>query len=57
MIGLIDEQDKALYLKRLPNDIGLILKELEPFQEQLEGLVVEYADNRYWLVDGPQDAG
>lgn len=57
VIGLIDEQDKVLYLKRLPNDIGLILEELAPFQETLEGLVVESTYNWYWLVDGLQDAG
>jgi len=57
VIGLIDEQDKVLYLKRLPNDIGLILKELAPFQEELEGLVVESTYNWYWLVDGLQEAG
>jgi len=57
VIGLIDEQDKVLYLKRLPNDIGLILKELALFQEELEGLVVESTYNWYWLVDGLQEAG
>jgi transposase len=57
VVGLIDEQDRVLYLKRLPNDLEVILRELAPFQKQIEGLVVESTYNWYWLIDGLQDVG
>ena len=57
VVGLIDEQDKELYRRRLANDLDVILKELAPFQEQIEGLVVESTYNWYWLIDGLQEAG
>jgi transposase len=49
---LIDEQDKIVYQKRLPNDLGLMLKELSVYQSEIEGIVVESTYNWYWLVDG-----
>ena len=57
VLGLIDEQDKVLYRRRLPNDLGIILAELVPFKEELEGLAVESTYNGYWLVDGLMEAG
>jgi transposase len=36
----------------LPNDLGLIVEKLEPFREELMGIVVESTYNWYWLVDG-----
>ena len=56
-IGVIDEQDKRLYAKRLPNSIHQILVALEPFKENLEAVVVESTYNWYWLVDGLQHEG
>jgi transposase len=35
----------------------LILTTLEPFQDQLKGIVVESTFNWYWLIDGLMDAG
>ena len=52
VIGLLDEQDRVLYRKRLPNDLAIILGELSPFEKDVEGLVVESTYNWYWLVDG-----
>ena len=49
---VIDEQDRVVYQKRLPNDLALILKELCVYQSELEGIVVESSYNWYWLVDG-----
>jgi transposase len=49
---LIDEEDKIVYEKRLPNDLALILKELSVYQSRVEGIVVESTYNWYWLVDG-----
>jgi transposase len=57
VVALIDEQDRVVYQRRLANDLGLILGELEPFGDSLEGLVVESTFNWYWLVDGLQAAG
>lgn len=49
---LIDEKDKVVYQKRLPNDLPLILGQLSPYAPSIEGIVVESTYNWYWLVDG-----
>jgi transposase len=54
---LIDEQDRVVYEKRLPNDLGLIAQQLAAYQGSLEGIVVESTYNWYWLVDGLIDKG
>ena len=54
---LIDEQDKVVYEKRLPNDLGLIAQQLAAYQSSLEGIVVESTYNWYWLVDSLMDKG
>ena len=54
---LTDEQDKIVYQKRLPNDLGLILKEFSAYRSELEGIVVESTYNWYWLVDGLMEQG
>jgi hypothetical protein len=56
-LGVIDEQDRRLYKKRLPNDLASILSALEPFKEDLAGIVLESTYNRYRLVDGLQEHG
>ena len=48
---VIDEQDRVVYQKRLPNDLALILKELSVYQSELERIVVESTYNWYWLVE------
>jgi transposase len=54
---VIDEQDRVVYQKRLPNDLALIRKELSVYQCELEGIVVESTYNWYWLVDGLMEQG
>ena len=54
---VIDEQDKVVYEKRLPNDLALIIQQLSAYQDSLEGIVVESTYNWYWLVDGLMDKG
>src|SRR4030066_2063838 len=54
---VIDEQDRVVYQKRLPNDLALILKELSVYQAELQGIVVESTYNWYWLVDGLMEQG
>ena len=56
-IGISDDDDKRLYGKRLPNDLGIILSALEPFRESLSAVVVESTYNWYWLVDGLRAEG
>ena len=50
-LGISDEKDRRVYKQRLPNQPDVILAELEPYREQLVGLVVESTFNWYWLVD------
>ena len=57
VVVVIDEEDKRLYEKRLPNDLCETLKALEPFKERLVSTVVESTFNWYWLVDGLIDHG
>jgi transposase len=52
-----DEEDRMVFNKRLPNDLGQIRAALEPHREELAGVVIESTYNWYWLVDGLMDAG
>jgi transposase len=54
---VIDEQDRVVHQKRLPNDLALILNELSVYQSEIEGIVVESTYNWYWLVDGLMEQG
>jgi transposase len=54
---VIDEQDKVVFEKRLPNDLATIAMQLSVFQDSLQGIVVESTYNWYWLVDGLMDKG
>jgi transposase len=57
MVVLQDENDAVLFRRRLPNDRNVILGELAPFADAIDGLVVESTYNWYWLVDGLMEAG
>jgi transposase len=57
VVTVIDETDKVVAEKRLPNDLTKILALLEPHRDELSGIVVESTFNWYWLVDGLQEAG
>ena len=52
VLAVLDEADRPLRQRRLPNDLPAILKELEPFRDEISGIVVESTYNWYWLVDG-----
>ena len=43
VIVLTDREDRVLYSKRLDNNLGVILRVLEPYRERIEALVVESA--------------
>jgi len=57
VIDLLDEKDKVIYNKRLPNDLPTILSELSSYQPQIEAIAIESTFNWYWLVDGLMEAG
>lgn len=57
VVVVSDDADRVVYRKRLPNQLGKILEALEPYREELVGVVVESTYNWYWLVDGLQAAG
>jgi transposase len=54
---VLDKEDRVVYEKRLPNDLGYLLLELAPYQGRVDGWVVESTFNGYWLVDGLMEAG
>jgi len=56
-VGILDQDDKRIFHKRLPNMQDVILAELEPFKEDLSKIVVESTFNCYWLVDCLMDTG
>ena len=56
-IVIIDEDDKVVCRQRQPNDLDVILATLEPYRDDLVGVVVESTFNWYWLVDGLEDSG
>jgi len=47
----------SILKKRLPNDLAVTLKTLEPYRTELVGVAVESTFNWYWLVDGLVEAG
>jgi transposase len=52
VVVVIDEQDRRLEEKRLPNDLAATVRLLAPYAEELHGIAVESTFNWYWLVDG-----
>lgn len=56
VVSIVNESDRIMYEKRLPNDLAVIGGQLSPYAEDLEGVVVESTYNWYWLVDGLMDA-
>jgi transposase len=56
-LTIIDEQDKRVLDKRLPNELSVTLKTLEPYRPAITAIAVESTFNWYWLVDGLMEAG
>jgi transposase len=56
-IGILDQNLKRVFKKRVTNNLEIILETLDPFRDRLKGLVVESTFNWYWLVDGLMEAG
>ena len=56
-VVVIDDEDKRVLERRLPNDLSVTLKTLSPWRESLQGVAVESTFNWYWLVDGLEEHG
>jgi transposase len=57
VVSVLDEQDRCVFAKRLPNDLAAIIAALRSCAGTVQGVAVESTYNWYWLVDGLQDAG
>jgi len=57
LVVVIDETDRRLFEKRLPNDVSITVEALAPYRDELAGIAIESTFNWYWLVDGLEDAG
>ena len=57
VVTVIDEADRRVYERRLPNDLARTTAALEPFRAELTAIAIESTFNWYWLVDGLMDAG
>lgn len=56
-VGISDEEDDRRFKGKVSNDLPTILKVLQPFKENIAGVVVESTYNWYWLVDGLSEHG
>jgi len=52
MISLIDDTDRLISEQRLDNNLTTITQHLQPYAQDIAGVVVESTYNWYWLVDG-----
>ena len=57
VLTVIDEADRRVYERRLPNDLVVTKAALEPYRAELVAVAVESTFNWYWLVDGLMEAG
>jgi len=57
VLVILDEHDRIVYERRLPNQLPIILAQLAPHRESIEAIAVESTFNWYWLVDGLMEAG
>jgi transposase len=55
--AIVDAVGQKVAGKKLTNDPGVILNFLEPYREEVQGIVVESTFNWYWLVDILMDSG
>jgi transposase len=56
-IAILNEELKVIRLTKVDNDLEAILRVLESYCEELEGIAVESTFNWYWLADGLQAEG
>ena len=51
LLGVIDEEGRRVFKKKVLNDPQMVRDVLEPFKEEIVGIAVESTYNWYWLVD------
>jgi len=56
-VGIVDENGKRTFKRRLRNDPAMIRETLQPFKDDIVGITVESTYNWYWLVDVLMDEG
>ena len=56
-VAILDDQLKVVRERGLKNNLEDIVRLLEPYREEIEGVAVESTWNWYWLVDGLMGAG
>jgi hypothetical protein len=54
---VLNQKLETVVERRRRNELGEIVKLLEPHREELAGVAVESTRNWYWLVDGLMEAG
>ena len=57
VVVVLDEKDKVVGRRRLANRLETVTAWLEPYRDELVGVVVESTYNWYWLVDGLAEQG
>lgn len=57
VINIIDEHETVIFKKKIKNNIDLMISTLQPYCDDIVGLVVESTYNWYWLVDGLMSSG
>ncbi len=57
VLVIINEKDRIVYERRLPNELPLVLAALAHHRKNIEAIAVESTYNWYWLVDGLQEKG
>ncbi len=56
-VVISDERGRVVSRGRVVNELGAVLRMLEPYRETLLGVAVESTYNWYWLADGLGEAG
>ncbi len=56
-LGIIDGDGKRIFRRKLSNDPQGIRETLEPYKEEMVGIVVESTYNWYWIVDVLMEEG
>jgi transposase len=57
VLVILNEADKVVYERRLPNQLPVILSELAPYKKEVQAIAIESTYNWYWLVDGLMEEG
>lgn len=57
VISIIDEENRLIWGGKAKNSISEVLEKLQPYKDEISGVVVESTFNWYWLVDGLAEKG